>query len=251
MPESKAQTAEIVLELWFDLTKLVEAGKSLAMLREEYSAKDKPAAPGDEDQSALIRFWVAWDASNEALERLPRDLIDDPTRPPIDRQSTIIRKRLQDVAGPLGSTRPVNWPDDPKVNLGAFIFWYATDEWRGHLDALSDFALWLRSLPKEEAPAEPPKVESNLATAADDEPGKRLDEICGILTHTQQRIIRYLWNRKKHSDPSVLADQVEMSDGVEAVKRQFSRLTKNLLENGISDVYLDFNKARWMKLVHP
>ena len=89
------------------------------------------------------------------------------------------------------------------------------------------------------------------ATAVDDEPIGRLDEVCGVLTPGQQRIVRYLWNRKHRADRETLAKSLGMSPEPSSIKEAFKRLSKRLIDNGINDVYLDSNKAGRMKLVHP
>ncbi len=79
-------------------------------------------------------------------------------------------------------------------------------------------------------------------------PGLRssLDDICGMLTEGMERIVRFLWPRRYPTKWDTLAESCwsggEAADS--AIKRQLQQLMERLLENDITDVFLDLDTGR-------
>lgn len=73
-----------------------------------------------------------------------------------------------------------------------------------------------------------------------------LDAICGELTEGMERIVRFLWHRRYPTKWDTLAASCwssgEAADS--AIKKQLQQLAERLLENNITDVFLDVDTGR-------
>jgi len=101
-------------------------------------------------------------------------------------------------------------------------------------------------------------VESEWAQASraiyDGQAPSTLEEVCGGLTDGMERIVRFLWGRRYPTKWDALAESCwsggEAADS--AIRKQLQRLTERLLENSITDVFLDVDlDRRSVKVVRP
>ncbi|MBL7038575.1 MAG: hypothetical protein ISR77_08075 [Pirellulaceae bacterium] len=101
-------------------------------------------------------------------------------------------------------------------------------------------------------------VESEWAQASraiyDGKAPSTLEAVCGGLTDGMERIVRFLWGRRYPTKWDALAESCwsggEAADS--AITKQLQRLTERLLENSITDVFLDVDiDRRSVKVVRP
>ena len=122
---------------------------------------------------SLRAWWLAWDEANAALKALPKQLVDDTTKPLVDRWSGKLSKLLIDVGGAVGSTRPDGAEWEGKLNLSAFVLNSLPDNWREQIDQIATYADELQAIHNAGT-----LTETATAPPADD--GKRLKDQSAI-----------------------------------------------------------------------